>query len=608
LLDYLKRSRGFDFSGYKRPSLMRRIRKRMQAVEVNDFGDYIDYLEVHPQEFTSLFNGILINVTSFFRDPPAWEYIAGEIVPRIVRDKRPAELIRIWDAGCASGEEAYTLAIVLAEALGEQQFRERVKIYATDIDNEALGQARQASYSARDLNGLAPELIERYFEVANDRYIFRKNLRPSVIFGRHDLLQDAPISRIDLLVCRNTLMYFNAEAQTRILTRFNFALAEGGFLVLGKAEMLFTHVNLFLPVDLKRRVFTKVSRPALRDRLLLLAQPGDDEGGNHVTRQDRVREAAFDASPTAQFVVNTGGLLQLANERARLLFGLFANDIGRPIQELALSYRVLPLRGGIEQAIAERRPIQIKDVEWSIPNGEGRVLDLFVAPLLDPGNGLLAVSVSATDVTAYRRLQEEVEHANQELETAYEELQSTNEELETTNEELQSTIEELETTNEELQSTNEELETMNEELQSTNEELQTINDEIRRRTDELNEVNSFLESILTSLRVGVVVVDRDLLVRVWNHKAEDLWGLREDEVQGQHFLNLDIGLPVQQIRQPMRACLAGEADYRDIVLPATNRRGRTIECKVGCTPLLGAGREIRGVILLMEEDGDARLA
>jgi two-component system CheB/CheR fusion protein len=187
---------------------------------------------------------------------------------------------------------------------------------------------------------------------------------------------------------------------------------------------------------------------------------------------------------------------------------------------------------------------------------------------------------------------------------AYEELQSTNEELETTSEELQSSNEELETTNEELQSTNEELETMNEELQSSNEELQTLNSELRLRSDKFNEANTYLESLLASLRGGVVVVDRELQVQLWNNKAENLWGLRTAEVKGQHFLNLDIGLPVEQLLQPIRTCLLGQVDYMEVALEATNRRGKTITCKVICTSMINMAREIHGVILLMEETGD----
>ncbi len=165
----------------------------------------------------------------------------------------------MWSAGCASGEETYSLAILLAEALGAETFRQRVKIYATDVDEDALNQARQAAYTDKDLRTVAADLRERYFEANGDRYVFRPDLRRSIIFGRHDLFQDAPISRLDLLVCRNTLMYFNAEAQHRILARFHFALNEDAYLFLGKAEMLLTHANLFSPVDLRHRIFLKVS-------------------------------------------------------------------------------------------------------------------------------------------------------------------------------------------------------------------------------------------------------------------------------------------------------------------------------------------------------------
>jgi two-component system CheB/CheR fusion protein len=603
LLNYVKRNRGFDFTGYKRSSLMRRIQKRMQMVNVESYVDYTDYLEVHPEEFTRLFDTILINVTNFFRDPAAWEYISHEIIPLIIANKGANDPIRVWSAGCASGEEAYTIAILLAEALGADRFRERVKIYASDVDEDALNQARLATYTTREVASIPPNLLEKYFESTDTRCTFRKDLRRSVIFGRHDLIQDAPISRIDLLICRNALMYFNSETQSRILTRFHFALLETGFLFLGKAEMLFTHGNLFTPYDLKRRVFTKVPRVTLRDRLLMMTQSDNDDTVDHMTKHVRFREAAFDASPVAQIVVDFNGFVALSNERARSLLGITQKDLNRPLADLEFTFRIPELRPRIEDAYSERRPVMLKETDWVTASGDVRSLEIQVSPLLEVTSGtMLGTSITFTDVTRYRHLQEELERSNQELETAYEELQSTNEELETTNEELQSTIEELETTNEELQSTNEELETINEELQSTNEELQTINEELRRRTEELNQVNSFLESILASMRGGVVVVDRDLRVQIWSHKAEDLWGLRSSEVHDKNFLNLDIGLPVDQLRNPIRACLSKEVDFEELVLNATNRRGKPIQCKVTCTPLHGASDEVRGVILLMEEN------
>src|SRR5262249_25639165 len=211
LLEHLRRTRSFDFNGYKRASLERRIQKRMQTIQVDGYADYTDYLEVHPEEFVQLFNTILINVTSFFRDQQAWDSVQTDVIPKIIAGKGPDDPIRVWCAGVASGEEAYSIAILLAEALGIKGFQERVKIYASDVDDESLNEARAATYPASALAALSPELLSKYFEHHDSSYVSRKDLRRSVIFGRHDLVTDAPISRIDLLICRNVLMYFNAE-------------------------------------------------------------------------------------------------------------------------------------------------------------------------------------------------------------------------------------------------------------------------------------------------------------------------------------------------------------------------------------------------------------
>jgi two-component system CheB/CheR fusion protein len=274
LLDYLKRSRGFDFTGYKRASLERRIAKRIEMVGCSSIADYLDYLEVHPEEFEALFNTVLINVTGFFRDASTWEYLAESVIPDLLARRDSGSAIRVWSAGCASGEEAYTLAMVFAEVLGLETFREAVKIYATDVDEEALAIARQAVYTQREVADVPPELLKKYFEAADDKYVFRKDLRRHVIFGRHDLIQDAPISRIDMLVCRNTLMYFNAETQAKVLSRFQYALNDHAVLFLGRAETLMTHTSTFAPLDLKQRISTKVPdrNGNSRDRLLLLAQ------------------------------------------------------------------------------------------------------------------------------------------------------------------------------------------------------------------------------------------------------------------------------------------------------------------------------------------------
>ncbi|ACK68899.1 MCP methyltransferase, CheR-type with PAS/PAC sensor [Gloeothece citriformis PCC 7424] len=600
LLEFLRQSRGFDFTGYKRSSLQRRVRKQMQSHNIDNFGDYLDYLQVHPEEFLPLFNTILINVTGFYRDLNAWQYLQRQVINRnfdLESDRKP---IRVWSAGCASGEEAYTLAMILADSLGIEKFRQRVKIYATDLDEEALSQARHASYSDKDLNSFPQELRDRFFEQVGNLYVFRPDLRRAVIFGRHDLVQDAPISRLDLLVCRNTLMYFNAETQGKILQRFHFALKNSGILFLGKAEMLLTHTNLFTPINLQHRIFRPVPKNN-RQRTVTLVPLIDDEMDNAIERYSRVREIAFDSVSLAQLIIDLNGNLILANTPARTLFNINLLDLGRPLQDLEISYRPLELRSYLDEIYRTRSNIVVNDVVRNLRDNTTQYLDVQFNLLEDNNGEMLGVSITFTDVTRYHELQEELQRANQELETANEELQSSNEELETTNEELQSTNEELETTNEELQSTNEELETMNEELQSTNEELQTINDELRQRTSELNQANAFLNSILTSLQAGVVVVNGQFNILTWNEEAENMWGLRADEVQEQSILSLDIGLPVEQLREPIRNCLTGTTNSQEITLEAVNRRGKRIQCRISLNPLISHERERQGVILLMEE-------
>ncbi|MEQ8972521.1 MAG: CheR family methyltransferase [Coleofasciculus sp. C1-SOL-03] len=602
LLEFLKETRGFDFTGYKRSTLKRRVTKRMQSHNIGKFGDYLDYLEVHPEEFEPLFNTILINVTAFFRDSEAWDYLHSQILPQLLQQKDKGEPIRFWSAGCSSGEEPYSIAILLAEIMGWEQFRHRVKIYATDVDEDALSQARLARYDAKALESLPEEWRQRYFEKVGSQYICRPDIRRAVIFGRNDLVQDAPISRLDMLLCRNTLMYFNAESQKRILARFNFALKEDGTLFLGKAEMLLTNSNLFRPLNLQHRIFTKVAKPKLSDRLLMLAKGGDEESSERLSERVRLREAAFNTSPVAQIIVDTRGYLVLANISARSLFNIKWQDLGKQFHDLEVSYRPLELRSIIDDVYRDHRSITINDVERK-QSDNTQYLDVQIVPLTENGNHdrLLGVSVSFHDVTRYNQLNNKYKRSSQELETTNEELQSSNEELETTNEELQSTNEELETTNEELQSTNEELETMNEELQSSNEELRTINDQLNVRTDEVHQSNAFLNSILESFQTGVIIVDKEFNIIRWNGSSQEIWGLRPEEVQGKSLLSLEIGLPVDQLREPIRNCFQGEVNHQTIRVDAINRRGQSIRCRVRLHGLRGIEEQLHGTIIVIEQ-------
>ncbi|HEX5583217.1 CheR family methyltransferase [Gaiella sp.] len=577
LLLMLKESRGFDFTGYKRSTLERRVNRRMTVVGLSTFAEYRDYLELEPEEFSQLFDSMLINVTSFFRDPLAWQALRERVIPELLSAKGAKAPVRVWSAGCATGEEAYTLAIILAEAMGADQFRERVKIYATDLDEDALQQARTGTYETSTLAGVPEELVNTYFEVAGTKRAFRRDLRRQVIFGRNNLTHDAPISRVDLLAARNMLMYFNAETQASIVRRFHFALSYPGYLFLGKAEMLLNHSDRFQPVDLRKRLFRKAPPTTMME-------PGRPVGWTEASGReqsgDRLECAALASGPAVQLAIDLADKLRLANSAAEALFNLRPRDLGRPFQDLEVSYRPAELRSRIDQVRKELRPIELHDVEWlRSGSSEPGYYDISVVPLFGAPGDLIGVGVSFVDVTRYRRVRDELSYANTELERAYEELQSLNEELETTNEEL---------------------ETMNEELQSTNEEMEATNDELVERSTELGESNFYFQSALASMRTAVVVVNADLRVQTWNLPAEDLWGLRSDEVVGQHFLDLDIGLPVDRLRPLIRSCLAGEADGDELTLDATNRRGKTISCRVICTPLRASAAEIRGAILLME--------
>src|SRR5215467_14304151 len=579
LLEFVRDERGFDYTGYRRPTLTRRFEKRMQEVGADHWEAYRTYLSEHPEEYVELFNTILINVTGFFRDRETWELIAAEVIPRLIVE-RPADApLRIWSAGCASGEEPYTIAILLVEALGEEAFKHRVKIYATDVDDEALAQARDAAYTTKQLEGVPPELRERYFQQANHGLAFKNDLRRTVIFGRNDLHRDPPISRVDLLLSRNTLMYFGADVQQRILANFYFALNRGGFLVVGRAEALQSGRNFFVPYNLKRRVFMKDGSADTNFRLprvppIELAEGPPDLG-----------EAAFEHAPTAQVVLDDQNRVAGVNQAARTMFSLRHRDVGRQLQDLELSYRPLELRSLIDEVRNEHHSVVHRDVQWQKGNDAPRMLEVQVDALARTGDLYAGVIISYVDATEHRALEDDLERARRELETAYEELQST--------------VEELETTNEELQSTNEELETMNEELQSTNEELETMNDELRERTDETLRANSFLGSVLSSVHQAVVVVDRDLRILTWNRLATDMLGLLSEEVEGEHLLGLDIGLPVGELGAPLRRVLAGD-DAENIQVDGHNRRGHPVDYEVQFDPLRGSeDSSIVGVILML---------
>jgi two-component system CheB/CheR fusion protein len=413
-------------------------------------------------------------------------------------------------------------------------------------------------------------------------------------------MHDAPISRLDLLICRNTLIYFTSEAQDRIMTRFHYALKDDGYLFLGRAETLLTRSALFQPADLKQRIFHRAPLREVRERAKVETPPRTPEATDQVSRGHRIRELAGETTPFAQVVVDGEGTVVLANQQARTLFNIGPGDIGRPLKDLPISYRPTDLRSPIDQSFRDRRTVLISGVQHVVPDGSLKHLDVQVAPLLNHDGTVAGAGVSFIDVTYVVELRSQLDRSKQELETSYEELQSANEELETTNEELQSTVEELETTNEELQSTNEELETMNEELESTNSELQNINIDLNQRTDEVERFNVLLHSITGNIPLGAVVMNANLKVTVWNERAADLWGLRTEEVIGKSFYDLDIGLPTEEMRKMIGEVLSGNPAQDEMVVEALNRRGTHIRCRVKAS-FFSDGAQSGAVVLVMEE-------
>ncbi|KKC24802.1 CheR family methyltransferase [Sphingomonas sp. SRS2] len=605
LLRYIQESRGLDFRGYKRTSLRRRIALRMEAVSVEDFASYRAHLEAQPGEFEDLLNTVLINVTSFFRDQDAWDVLRTQVIPQMLADPEDDRAIRVWSVGCASGEEPYSIAMLLAEALGTPEFCRRVKIYATDLDEEALKVARLATYAPRDVDGVPPELLAKYFERTNNHYMFERELRKCVIFGRHNVVHDAPISRIDLLICRNLLIYLEAETQSLVLPRLHYALNAGGHLFLGKAETQLARSALFRPVEMKHRIFAKVAQEWRRPL-----------GSLATVRQARLEppltdikllESVLNEAGNALLVVDDAGAVAFANLPARQLLGVGEADVGRPFQDLPISYRPMELRGPIEEVFRLRRPVRLDDQEYRLSQNQVMRLTIDLRPLHRPEGGVHAVLLLFTDSTRTYALQRELEAAQENLENSIEELQSANEELETTNEELQSTNEQLETTNEELQSTNEELETLNEEARSSNEEMESVNEELRIQAEQASSYRLYLESVLRSMNGGIIVIDQKHSIQSWNRWSENTWGLRGEEVIGTNLDSLDIGCPLHLLREDLTAVQSGRDEQTEKILEGIDRRGRRILCRVRVSGLLDEGGGNHGLVLVFQDITEDRL-
>ena len=633
LLAFVRDSRGFDFTGYKRTTINRRVHRRMQDLGLDSIPEYQDVLEADVDEFSALFNTVLINVTGFFRDPTAWQYLEATVLPDIVERHAPHESIRLWSAGCASGEEPYGLAMAMANLLGLPEAARRVKIYATDIDLDALEIARAAVYPDKALEDIPENYRQLYFQPdpQNRGSAVIPTLRRTVVFGRHDLTGDPPISRVDLVACRNTLMYLNAETKATVIPRLHYALGNGGYLFLGRAEMVLgTGAGRFRPVNLKQRIFAAVPQALQSSYAGDAGEDASDYPERHpfdlqapvlppeLADLRTLSDRGFEPAIIAELHVDTELVVTGANDAAQQLLAFDSQDLGRPLGELPLAAEPVDLVTPIREAIVAGSSRGLGVARYTTAAGDAVDAEVRILPALDQHQQVVGASITFDDIRATQRLREAYRQIHEELETAYEELQSTNEELVTSNEELQSSYEELETSNEELQSTNEELETTNEELRSSNDELESTNIDLKTTTEAVENLNSTLvdanrdlqhysvrhRQVMDNFPAAIVVLNSRLLVTEWNDAAVTMWGLSQDEVLDEPFFGLELGLPLESLQAPVRACRAEGAQPTSLELAAVDGSGRRFTCRVRVLPV-GAGRE-RSAMLVMEPHEDER--
>ena len=512
LVQELAEQRSVDFRGYKKNTLERRFRRRMFQLNLGTYAEYGDYIRKHPEEVNHLLNTILINVTEFFRDPPAWEILRHEILPPLLKPLKPGHSFRVWSAGCASGEEPYSIAILLAEHFGPRIQDYDVKVYGTDIDDDALNTARRGEYPVDALLRIRTEWRNKYFHGKTSMRVNRE-IRRLVIFGRSNLGQDAPISHVKLLTCRNVLIYFDSELQKQILGRLHYALEPGGVLFLGKSESQLTNSPQFQRLNARWRIFCRVNNsPVLDDRPERRRQPL--ESGEHVSQINQELEILrqqqkylLETLRTGVIALGSDEVVLQNNAAALMLCGLPpANLSGQRLQDSDVYLRISDLPSKLQATRTNnetlRFPSRVKT------GAEERLLEVTMRPNFDDRGQRNGTIIFLED------------------QTVQEKLQTTVEELESTSEELQSANEELETTNEELQSTNEELETTNEELQSLNEELETTNQELEERTKELDQVNNVYAQTLERIRLPVMLVNQECNIEFWNAMALRLFGFR----------------------------------------------------------------------------------
>ncbi len=593
LTEKLLREHAVDFRDYKPTSLGRRVQRRLEAVKCSDMECYLKYLDRRPDEYAKLIDSILINVTEFFRDPEAWDILRTEVIPRVVADKHPGEQIRVWSAGCATGEEPYTMAMLLSETVGPRINEYDVRIYATDIDDDALSIARRGEYSPDSLKVVPEAVLQKYF-AKNSRYTVNRDVRKMVIFGRHNLVTDPPISHLDLIICRNVLIYMTVDLQNRILSKFYYGLQNNGFLFLGKAESLLTSSKLFSPVNERWRIFRKelaigaLGRPGGEQQAVAQAT---EAGRTEYQISGIFNEAVLRYTPSGIIVVDNDNVVRVVNSSAEAIWGIEGPALlGKSIFEGKLPPQLQDLLPRISQVRMQRTEMKVEEIDLTQVRNRPLHISLGIAPMFDIMGNSLGIIMVTENITNQVKLRSDLEAVN-------EQLQAANEEMETTNEELQSTNEELETTNEELQSTNEELETTNEELQSTNEELSTTNDELSVRTTELNTLTFYYNAVIQGLDVPVIIVDEQHIISTWNPAAEQFFGIKASDATKRNFFELNLQPRMARSRDRLRKLPEIRKLSRTPAIEYKTRTGDIAKCVIGYQPLVDSSGTYRGAVI-----------
>ncbi|MEM9952227.1 MAG: CheR family methyltransferase [Chloroflexota bacterium] len=554
ILKYLQKQIDVDFTLYKRPTLVRRLQRRLVVTNCDTLEEYYEYLHQNPNEAHTLYREFLIHVTHFFRDPIAWDILASDVLPKIINDKTSSQPIKCWVVGCSSGEEAYTLAILVDEALNASGRNLEVKIFATDIEKEHIDHAAQGTYQDSILSNISQERLDHYFNKVGNEYRINRTLRRSIIFSQHDALKDPPFGKMDLVLCRNFLIYLLPEVQERLLNRLHYALNIGGYLFLGSSESLNDETNAFAEVNRRWRIYQSLRHA---NRLGLIAQSNlyqtNITKANDLPSVDMANTMSnllLSEMDAASIFIDSDYKLIHAQGNYKYFLDIPANQFSLSLLKMVHESLYIPLSGALTKAARMRERVSTSKVWLDLPNNRRQQIHLFIEPYATTGSGqlqflvlLLPRAITDIFIALESASEQELETAahegkalmEQALKEAQIQLQSALEEAQTSNEELQATNEELMAANEELQSTNEE-------LQSVNEELHTVNAEYQLKVDELERLNAEVDNLIRSTRIGTIFLDLDLNIRSFTPSISAQFDL----------LTSDVGRPLEHLASKLQ--------------------------------------------------------